>query len=291
VSQVPSSQLARVSDPAQSMAAASPLVLAMEYVVGDTLEEVIARHVARAQLAGSGVLPGMAFRRAFYYFEQLLGALAATHALGMVHRDVKPSNVLIRQDGILKLTDFGIARLATSALAAPTQAAQTSGFAAGTGAYMSPEQVLSQPLDGRSDLYAAALVLYEMLSGQQPFYRPGDTEFVIRQRQVEMPVPPIRTWLAQAPPALDALFARALAKDPAYRFASAIDMGNAFRVGLGLPDNPGWEAQQAFALAATHSQIEPTPSEPAHQAQQNRMATLREFVVKGYQTLKLDAAR
>ncbi|HEY1145497.1 MAG TPA: serine/threonine-protein kinase, partial [Allosphingosinicella sp.] len=127
------------------------LILAMEYVDGDTLEQIVARHVARARLRGpgGGGLPCMPFLRAWYYFQQLLGALAATHALGIVHRDVKPSNVIVRRDGIVKLTDFGIARMNQP------NSPDESRLAPGTGAYMSPEQVLSQPLDGRSDLYSA----------------------------------------------------------------------------------------------------------------------------------------
>jgi serine/threonine-protein kinase len=244
------------------------VVLAIEYVHGDTLEAVIARHVARAQLAG-GRLPGMAFRRAWHYFEQLLGALAAVHALGIVHRDVKPSNVLLTHDGLVKLTDFGIARVEAGAIGA------TSEFAPGTGLYMSPEQVLSRPLDGRSDLYSAAIVLYEMLSGRTPFS--GDkSEFLIRQDQVESRPPPIRTWLAQAPPVLDALFTRALAKDPEMRFRNAFDMGEAFRSALGIVESPAWRANMEIAKKAT-------------QHDEGRMATLRDMVAQGYKTEKIAA--
>src|SRR5581483_11667562 len=146
-----------------------------------------------------------------------------------------------------------------------------------------------QPLDGRSDLYSAALVLYEMLSGKTPFANDDDSEFIIRKKQVEAPAPPIRTWLAQAPPALDALFARALAKDPAYRFPNAIEMGNAFRMGLGLPETAEWRAQQAFAQEAVPNAAQHASAQ-AHAAQEKRMATLREFVVKGYRTAKLEVA-
>jgi len=255
------------------------LVLAIEYVDGATLEEVIARNVARARLAGAGSLPGLPFRRAWYYFEQLLGALAATHALGIVHRDVKPSNVLLRQDGIAKLTDFGIARNSSDPTLDP------GGSAPGTSLYMSPEQVLSRPLDARSDLYSAATVLFEMLTGRAPFASDG-SDFVIRQAQVERQPPPIRTYLTQAPPILDALFMRALSKDPEHRFASAIEMGAAFREALGIGESGVWGAQRDFANEAATFAASPTSLD----AQEKRLATLREFVVRGYRTAKMASA-
>jgi serine/threonine protein kinase len=273
---------------------ASWLVLAMEYVHGDTLEDVIARHVARSRLAGSGVLPGMIFRRAWYYFEQLLGALAAIHALGIVHRDVKPSNVLVRHDGIVKLTDFGIARLTGkgSLRPPPSQLDQAMvDLAPGTGAYMSPEQVLQGPLDARSDLYSAGVVLYEMLSGKTPFSAEAG-EFMVRKDQVETPPPPIRTWLAQAPPVIDALFARALAKDPELRFPTAVEMASAFRVALGMPETPEWAAQEQIAKEASAQHglaLADTFKVYDAQAREKRLATLREFVVKGYRTARMGA--
>ncbi len=258
---------------------AGSLVLAIEYVDGDTLETVIARHVARSKLSGSSGLPSMPLLRAWFYFQQLLGALAAVHAIGIVHRDVKPSNVLIRRDGIVKLSDFGIVRFADS----PSSAA-TAELSLGTGAYMSPEQVLSKPLDARSDLYSAATVLFEMLAGRTPF---GDdrSEFLVRKDQVETPAPPIRAFLPQAPPVLDALFARALAKDPSQRFSSAIELGNAFRRALGLPETAEWKAQADFAQAART--LADTPYSSAESQQHKRLATLREFVITGYKTKPL----
>ena len=255
----------------------SSLALAMEHVDGDTLESVIARHVARSKIAGPGAsLPGIPFRRAWYYFQQLLGALAATHALGIVHRDVKPSNILIRHDGIVKLTDFGIARLTQE-----DAAVERPDLAPGTGAYMSPEQVLTRPLDGRSDLYSAAIVLFEMLCGRPPFHAEDKSEFLIRQEQVHAHPPPIRTFLIQAPPVLDGLFARALAKDPSLRFANAIDMGTAFRQALGLPDTPEWRAQADIAREATA---------PADAAKDAKIRTLRDFLVQRYKTLAMMTA-
>jgi serine/threonine protein kinase len=256
------------------------LAIAMEFVDGNTIEEIIARHVARARLAGAGGLPGMPFQRAWYYFQQLLGALAATHALGIIHRDVKPSNIMIRKDGILKLTDYGIARFVNQPDSAQSTGEGGVTFAPGTGAYMSPEQVMARSLDGRSDLYSAAIVLYEMLAGRLPFPIEGKTELMVRLEQVERTPPPIRTWLAQAPPVLDALFVRALAKEPRARFANAIEMGDAFRRALGLPDTELWRAQAEMARVS--------PTKPGDDP---KLKTLREFMAKGYGTQQMWSRR
>lgn len=259
-------------------------ILAMEYVDGDTLEDVIARNVARSRLAGAGTLPGLSFQRAWYYVQQLLGALAAAHAMGIVHRDVKPSNIMIRRDGIVKLTDFGIAHLVrpTHGLRAPSPQE----LAPGTGAYMSPEQVLGHPLDGRSDLYSAAIVLYEALSGRTPFLANEKSEFAIRMDQVETPPPRFCALVPQAPPVLDHLFARALAKDPAARFGSAIEMGDAFRTALGLPSTVEWRAQGEIAQVARGVQTERGVPD-AQRAQ--KLATLRQVVKQAYRTQPLRA--
>lgn len=255
------------------------LVLAMEFVDGDTLADVIARHVARAALAGPSVLPGMPFLRAWSYFQQLLGALASTHALGIVHLDVKPSNVLIRRDGLVKLTDFGIARQSSTPVSA-----SVSTLAPGTGVYMSPEQVLGQTVDARSDLYSAATVLYEMLSGRTPFLSDGRGELAIRQDQVYATPPSIRRFLPQAPLVVEALFARALSKSPLDRFTSAIEMGDAFREALGIADTPAWRAQAEMADLAAQAERERTKGQSA-----NRMGTLRDFLVKKYRTEPIKA--
>ncbi len=252
----------------------SELGIAMEYVDGDNLEEVIARHVARARLAAAAATPGLPalpFRRAWHYFQQLLGALAGAHALGLVHRDVKPSNLLVRRDGVVKLSDFGIAQLATDPV--DPSARDPNILAAGTAPYMSPEQVLQLPLDGRSDLYSSAIVLFEMLAGRTPFDVDTRGEILVRHDHVETPPPPIRSFVPQAPPVLDALFFRALAKDPAARFPTAIEMGEAFRLAMGLPESPEWHAQAELAFAARA----PAPRDSARareRARAQRMATL-----------------
>src|SRR6476620_8148246 len=115
---------------------------------------------------------------------------------------------------------------------------------------MVPEQVLAAPVDGRTDLYAAAIVLYEALCGHTPFGDESVGELVLRHRQVSAAPAPIRTWLAQAPAVLDALFVRALAKRPDDRFDNAIDMGDAFRSALGAPESLYWRALVDLARAA-----------------------------------------
>lgn len=271
----PGDPLASAPSAASSSGLVLPPILAMELVDGDTLEAVIARNVARARLAGGSVFPGLRPDRAWYYVQQVLGALAAGHALGIVHRDVKPSNILIRRDGIVKMTDYGIAHLVR-----PTHGERPPSpeeLAPGTGAYMSPEQVLGHALDGRSDLYSAAIVLYETIVGRPPFLPGEKSEFSLRMDQVETAPPPIRQFIPQASLAVEHVFARALAKDPAQRFGSAIEMGEAFRNAFGIPTTPEWHALGEFAHVAKASSTE----EP-ERAQ--KLATLRQIVAQAFRT-------
>jgi len=233
-----------VEPPKTVKKAAPALTLVMEFVQGDSLDAVIARNIARARLANirGCLLPA----RAFQYFEQLIGGLSAAHARGIVHRDVKPSNTMIRTDGLVKLTDFGIAYFQL-----PSGASDASeSLAPGTGAYMSPEQVMGLPLDGRSDFYSAAIVLYEMIAGTPPFSPEDTNELGLRVAQVETTPPPIQTFVPGAPPALSAFFARALSKSVAMRFATATELVSAAGAAMGLAPSPGWQMQRDFANAA-----------------------------------------
>jgi serine/threonine-protein kinase len=215
------------------------LCLVMELVQGESLLELIQR-AHRATRA----LPVLPYAQAWHYFAQLLGALESIHALGIVHRDVKSANVLVRTDGILKLTDFGIARL-------PQELARESGgMAPGTGAYMAPEQVLGQPLDARADLYSAAIVMFEMLTGTTPFDSPERTELAVRAAQIDEPPPPISKIVLGAGTELDLVLARALAKNRDLRYDSARALGEALRGALHLPMTPGWQAQQELSKVA-----------------------------------------
>jgi serine/threonine-protein kinase len=237
------------------------LALVMELVHGESLSELIGRVRMESK---RGPLPALPLAQAWHYFAQLLGALASIHAFGILHRDIKSSNVLVRGDGVIKVTDFGIAQVPAE------EARNTGGMAPGTGAYMSPEQVLNQPLDPRTDLYSAAIVLYEMLTGVTPFDSPDRNELMVRAAQIEQAPAPLSFILKQAPPILDMLMARALAKDPALRFGSAVELGETFRSALGLPPTPGWSLQQELAnVAKTMSQLQmavPAAAELGHEA-------------------------
>jgi serine/threonine-protein kinase len=250
------------------------LALVMEWVEGAPLSEVI-RNTLRERSLSS--LPCMPMAPTWHHFSQLLGALAAIHALGIVHRDVKPSNILVRTDGMTKLTDFGIARI-------PASAARLSGaMAPGTGAYMSPEQVMAGSIDARSDLYSAAIVLFEMLTGKTPFDAHSRSELAIRTAQLEEPPPPLTAFVPQAPPILDLLIARALAKDKMHRFSSAIEFGEALRTSLGLPDSPGWQAQRRLAGAAARlSRAASTPTDRT--ADDEEALRFRTDVMQAYRT-------
>lgn len=217
------------------------LAIVMEFVQGRALCDLIAdgsKARARSSQPAIPMLP------AWDIFSQLLGALASTHALSIIHRDVKPSNVLVRSDGVVKLTDYGIARL-------PMSVRGTSDTVApGTSAYMSPEQVTAAPMDPRSDLYAAAIVLYEMLTGHTPFEAPERSELQLRLAQVNEEPRPLSSEMPDAPPVLNLFFARSLAKDPQHRYPNAISMGEALRNSLGLPDTSGWAAERRLAERA-----------------------------------------
>lgn len=153
--------------------------------------------------------------------EQILGALAEAHAAGWVHRDVKPSNILLAADGVAKLADFGIAKAVSDA----TQGMTAAGQLIGTAKYLSPEQVSGDAATARSDLYALGVVLYEMLAGEPPFV--ADTPIAIALAHQRAPVPPLAARRPGLAPSLVAVVERALQKDPDRRFVDAESMRHA----------------------------------------------------------------
>jgi eukaryotic-like serine/threonine-protein kinase len=206
--------------------------IVMEYVDGETLDDVLAREKK---------LPA---HRAVAIAEPVARALHAAHQKGMVHRDVKPGNIMIDRSGTVKVVDFGIARAAADDTLTQT------GIVLGTAAYLSPEQAQGVAVDPRSDVYSLGCVLYEMLTGRKPFT--GDSALAIAYKHVrEQPAAPSRVN-PDVPPELEAVVMTAMAKDPDQRFSS----GGAMREALSAAATGEMPAMAAVGDGAT----EPLPS-------------------------------
>jgi serine/threonine protein kinase/beta-lactam-binding protein with PASTA domain len=175
--------------------------LAMEYVPGRTLRDLLTR---RGRLGP---------REALGIMQPVLAALAAAHRTGLVHRDVKPENVLVREDGRIKVADFGLARAESASKQTKT------GVLIGTVGYLAPEQVLSGNADARADVYASGILLFELLTGRQPY--DGDTPLAVAYKHVNEIVPLPSGGLPGLPSQLDALVATATSRDPGRRPADA----------------------------------------------------------------------
>lgn len=183
------------------------LVMVMEFVSGETLEARLAR------------LGPMNWQEAVPIMRGVLAALGHAHVRGVVHRDIKPANVMVDSDGTVKVMDFGIARLMG-------ENRQTrAGVAIGTPSYMAPEQLRGEDVDGRTDLYSAGALLFELLTGRVAFE--ADSDYSLMMQQLNEPPKPPSTLTPGVPRALDAAVSRAMAKLPAQRFASATDFSRA----------------------------------------------------------------
>ncbi|MDP3968674.1 MAG: Stk1 family PASTA domain-containing Ser/Thr kinase [Nocardioides sp.] len=214
------------------------LFLAMEYVPGHTLRDLLRQEAP--------VSP----TRALALLEPILSALAAAHAAGLVHRDVKPENVLIADDGRVKVADFGLAR----AVSAETQHTATGGVLIGTVSYLAPELVVDGVADARADVYAVGVLLYELLTGTKP--HDGDSPIQIAYKHVHEDVPPPSAKVPGIPPYVDALVARATARDRAQRPADAqVLLHHVHRVrhalDAGLRDDPELTADLAPRVLPT----------------------------------------
>jgi serine/threonine protein kinase len=192
--------------------------IAMEYIQGRSLKQLLEK--------GDRLEPGWVFT----FGTVLADALHVAHRVGIIHRDIKPANILLRgPDGAAKIADFGVARLPTSEL---TQ----TGASLGSPAYMSPEQIHGNSLDGRSDLFSLAAVLYEAFCGKRPFSG-DDLPSLVYSIAHETPVP-ISRRVRQLPSGLDGFFDRALAKDPTQRFPDGEAFGRAFVESSRKPAEP-----------------------------------------------------
>lgn len=225
-----------------------PYYIVSEYVSGGSLHD---------RLTVEGALP---VEEAVRLASGVCEALSHAHAHGLIHRDVKPQNILLTGPGAPKLADFGIAH----ALATP-RLTQT-GLALGTAHYASPEQAKGEPLDLRSDLYSLGAVLFEMLTGQVPF--DAETPVAVGVKHLTEPLPSLRALRPEIPAAVEAVVRKAMAKDPAARYQSAAEMKAALDRAWGgvveqatsvLTAPPTVEAAQTTVLPTPTPAVAPVP--------------------------------
>jgi hypothetical protein len=191
--------------------------LVMPYISGGTLRDEMEREGA------------MALPKVLNYLEQLASALDCAHERGVIHRDVKPANILKTPEGRLLLTDFGLVKIISEEQS--TQVRLTGpGAPVGTPDYMSPEQVLGQPVDGRADLYSLGVILYQMVTGVPPFR--GDAPMQIAAQHLQSPPLSPRALRPDLPMAAEQVILRALAKQPADRYFTGQEMALSFRLAL-----------------------------------------------------------
>ena len=183
------------------------LLMVMEFVNGETFD-------TRSERAGPMPIP-----RASELCLQVLDALAHAHRAGIVHRDLKPANLMLSQSGLVKVMDFGIARMAG------TEHLTSDGRMMGTPAYMAPEQVLGQEVDGRADLYAIGVVFYRLLTGALPFT--AETDVAMAQKQISGAPTPVRRLRPDIQPECEEILAKALAKSPGDRYQTADEFKSA----------------------------------------------------------------
>lgn len=197
------------NDPAKDDGAVMPYIV-MEYVEGQPLGSVL-----HTDISQYGAMPA---DKALKVTADVLAALESSHEMGLVHRDIKPGNVMMTRRGVVKVMDFGIARAMQSGVTSMTQ----TGMVVGTPQYLSPEQALGRAVDARSDLYSVGIMLFELLTGRVPFVADSALGMAYAHVQEE-PVAP-SSINRSVSPAMDALVARALKKNPNERFPTAAAM-------------------------------------------------------------------
>ncbi len=230
--------------------------IVMELMEGETLADV---------LRDERTIPEPV---AIDYTTQIAAGLAYAHRQGLLHRDVKPANILVTPDDVVKLSDFGIARAVAENAAGVTQP----GMVMGSVAYVSPEQAQGHELDERSDLYSLGVVLYQMISGRLPFN--GETPVAVALKHVSEPAPRLEASTG-ASPALIAIVDRLLQKSPADRYASATELARALREAREQPAVAGAAAGRGFGDAPTMTlgRVSPPPPPPRPSSAPDRPAS------------------
>jgi len=191
------------------------IFIAMAFVDGQSLRDRI--NTGRLPIAEAIEIAG-----------QVAGGLQAAHEKGIVHRDVKPANLIVTIDGTVKIVDFGVAQVLSET------GITSAGMTVGTVAYMSPEQAQGETVDRRTDIWSLGVVLFEMLTGRLPF--PGEKTFAVLNAILHKPAEPLAELRPDAPPALAQVVAKTLQKDPAARYATAQALGSALQACAAAPD-------------------------------------------------------
>ncbi|MGC4051367.1 MAG: serine/threonine-protein kinase [Paludibaculum sp.] len=218
------------------------VLMVMEYVEGTTLERLLKVGPAPPQKAAELMI-------------QVLSALAYAHGEGVIHRDLKPANIMVTTEGVIKLLDFGIAKLKQD------QSLTKTGFTVGSLPYMSPEQIEgATDLDHRADIYALGISLYEIVTGRRPFRGESDYSLMVAHLK-EMPVPPIQID-PNVPQALNDIILTAIEKDRERRFQSAAAMLRAMESVLGLPAAGATVTRAAVAAAPVAAPPAVPPAQP-----------------------------
>ncbi|WP_312856385.1 Stk1 family PASTA domain-containing Ser/Thr kinase [Nocardioides pelophilus] len=221
------------------------LYIAMELVPGHTLRDTIAKEAP------------MSPERALAILDPVLSALASAHRNGVIHRDVKPENVLIADDGRIKVADFGLAR----AVSAETQHTATGGVLIGTVSYLAPELVVDGRADARADVYAAGVILYELLTGHKPHI--GESPIAVAYKHVHEDVPPPSAEVPTLPAYVDALVARATTRDRSLRPSDAgVLLHHVHRVTHALHEGVREDADLVADLMPTAPRPESTDTMP-----------------------------
>jgi serine/threonine-protein kinase len=215
--------------------------LAMQFIQGETLQDRITRQ------------KWFTLKEVLEVFEQVCAGLDYAHQRGVIHRDIKPANIMITHDSVIKLTDFGIAKVAGTGTT-------STGMVMGTPSYMSPEQVAGKKVDGRADLFSLGVMLYEMMTGEKPFE--GDSIATLLFRISSEPHPdPVLKASDRVGPAVKAIIDKALQKNPDNRYQRGADMAKDLRAAIQNPTTIPPVAAAAPAAPAAPPPASAAPSD------------------------------